>query len=103
MAAKGILLHCYQNPLDVLDALVDFVAAENQLGELDVVGREVLVDLRPVMLVHLVVDHGHTPAKGLVDIVEQVIGGVQNLPGNLDGGGDGGAHHSLDSGSVLRG
>mmetsp|Transcript_27412 Transcript_27412/g.51331 ORF Transcript_27412/g.51331 Transcript_27412/m.51331 type:complete len:552 (+) Transcript_27412:826-2481(+) len=100
---NGVLLHCHQNALHVLDALVHLVAAEHKLGELDVVAGEVIVNLCTIVLINLVIHHSHAPPQWLVHIIEQVVGGVQHLASNLDGGRDGGAHHRLDRRSILRG
>ena len=103
MAAHGVLLHGHQDALHVLDALVHLIAAEDQLGELDVVGREVVVDLGPVVLVNLVVHDSHASPQGLVHVKEKVIGGVQHLTSDLDGRGDAGAHDSLNGRCILGG
>ena len=42
------------------------IAAEHQLGKLDVVAFEVVVDLGPIVLVNLVIHHGHAAAQWLV-------------------------------------
>ena len=79
VAAHRVLLHGHQDALHVLDALVHLIAAEHQLRELDVVGREVVVDLSAIVLVDLVVHDSDASPQGLVHVKEKVVGGVQNL------------------------
>ena len=79
VAAHGVLLHGHQDALHVLDALVHLIAAEHQLRELDVVGREVVADLSAIVLVDLVVHDSDASSQGLVHVEEQMVGRVQDL------------------------
>merc|ERR1719199_1303712 len=86
MSTNSVLFHGNKNPLNVLNALVHFVATENELGELNVVGGEVVVNVSTVILINLVINHGNAAAKRLVDIKEEVVARVQDVARNLDGG-----------------
>ena len=85
-------LHGDQNPLNVSNALVHFSAAANELGELNVLGSKLAVNLITKVLVNFVVDHCNASAKWLAHVEQEIDGGIQDVAGNLDGGCDGSTH-----------
>mmetsp|Transcript_83869 Transcript_83869/g.215886 ORF Transcript_83869/g.215886 Transcript_83869/m.215886 type:complete len:303 (-) Transcript_83869:201-1109(-) len=64
---------------------------------------EVSIEILAVERLHLVVHHGHAATQRRVDVGEETVRGLQNLPSDLDRRGESGAHHGLDGRGILRG
>ena len=56
-----------------------------------------------MVLLHLVIDNGHRPAEGLVDVVQKPILWVKDAVLHADGGVNGGGYDGLDYGRVRGG
>ena len=102
MPGHVVLLQLHQDLLHVVDVLVHLVATMDQGHQADAMRVKVCLEFVPVVDNDLVIHHGHTPTQGLVDVGKDGVGGLQDTPGDLDGGGQGGGHHRLD-GLAVRG
>lgn len=96
VSSNTVVLHVDQNVLNISNVLIDFVSAVDKHDERDVIGLEVLVKLITEEFLDLVVNDGDTSTEWLVDLSQDLVGWVQDSSGDLDGGGDVGAHDSLD-------
>ena len=103
ISGNTVVLHVDQNVLDISNILVDFVTAMDQHDEWDVVGREIFVEGITEELLDLVVNNSNTSTKWLVDLSQDWVGWLQDTSGDLDGGGDVGAHDSFDGLRIWRG
>mmetsp|Transcript_397 Transcript_397/g.764 ORF Transcript_397/g.764 Transcript_397/m.764 type:complete len:230 (-) Transcript_397:268-957(-) len=59
-----------ENPFHVVDVLVCLATTVDELLQLNPICLEVVTQSRAVVFLHLVVDDGHRPTEGLVDMVQ---------------------------------
>merc|ERR1719491_1518995 len=59
-----------ENSFHIVDVLVRLTTTVDELLKRDPVGLEVVIQSRAVVLLYLVIDDGHGPTEGLVDMVQ---------------------------------
>lgn len=99
ISRNTILLQFDEDGFNILDVLVDLIAAMNQLDEFDAIDIEVVLQDLAVFSLDLVTNDSDTSSKWLVHLSEDFVGWVKDTSGDLDRCGESGAHDCLD---VLR-
>jgi len=103
VARHTVVLELDQYLLHVGDVLVNLVPVVHELDALDAEVLEVRVELRTLVLDHLVAHDGHAAAQGLVQVRQQVVGRLKDIVGDFDGGSQRGRHDCFNGLRVLGG
>lgn len=86
VARHAVVFQLNEYLFDVGDVLVGFVAVVHQLDAFDAEVLELSVEFVAVVHDDLVAYDGHAPAEGLLHVGEQLVGRLEYVVGDFDGG-----------------